>query len=1048
MFKVFKERIFILLLMLLNIAFANAQVYSFDFEDTSDHSSWQLNPGANQTLINRAENKWYIGYSGNRSENGKYGLFMSNDGTHATYSNTTGSIMYAYRPISFSAGSYVLSFDWRCNASASSGEGMYVCLVPVADASVKLNSGGQVLPEWVENYSLNLTPMGGKATWQVFTFDFTFDADMLSAFGSDYYLVFIWFQRGSNINTPSSACIDNICIFDEKEKCQPPTKLAYSISPTGLKLSWSGGATHYDIKLYDYQTNSWEVHYGITGKTYTFSNMSEGLNDIYIRSRCAEDTLVSEYVLFKPFYYQRGVRCIDYLSLDDPTQVTCYLGDFDNQRRNVTRVSMINMLDNDWIEYPDNLFALHYMPDEYDPYTNNKLPTKPEGAIASIRLGRFAPTFGACVEYKYKVPDDAKAILKVHYAVVLPNPHENEPSIENPTFKMDILANNHRLPDSCGIKDFMSARDVDEKWNLVGEGGNSIYWREWDEVAVNLRDYVGQTVTVRLMTTGCSASAHGGYAYFTLDCESGELQGINCGDIPTTQFIAPSGFEYEWYLPDKPDEILYRGQIYDVNPMDTLTYNVDVISKTNSKCYYTLDATAIPRYPVAEYTFEKTDDICTNTYIFHQTCHVKYKNQITEREWHTDLPVETVVWDFGDGSEPLATTNEYVVHTFPNDGGDFTVTLSAGIKEDLCQVHNQQVLKLSEAGIRTKVIKADICEGKCHMYGGVYYCNTYIDTLTYTSVNGCDSVIIFNIVSHPRNFEIKDTICQGTPYDFNGEQLSESGNYTASLTSKFNCDSIVHLELYVEPTLILSVDDTTYVCADADILEIPYEVVQGNLDSITVFTDSLSQAAGFEPEYHFEKDEPIQIELPSGVEPSYMFFTLDYATPLCQVPSQKVCLEVRYPSSIVKVKDGVLVVQNEEFSGYKFDGYQWYRNGILLEGATESFLPMKSSDEGAEFTAVLTREGKENVPFCPITFKGEATGLDDISAGSTLISPTFAKAGQKIYVNQRVSLTIYNALGLEVESLSNITEFSAPQHAGVYFATVNNGKQVLRFVVH
>ena len=103
---------------------------------------------------------------------------------------------------------------------------------------------------------------------------------------------------------------------------------------------------------------------------------------------------------------------------------------------------------------------------------------------------------------------------------------------------------------------------------------------------------------IEVSTYDCSLGAHYGYAYFVLGCNSGEIEGIACGGDPTTHFEAPDGFNYSWYLPTDPSNILGTEQIFNVDPMDTLTYFCDVISKAEGKemCYYTLQASAIPSY--------------------------------------------------------------------------------------------------------------------------------------------------------------------------------------------------------------------------------------------------------------------------------------------------------------------------------------------------------------------------------------------------------------------------------------------------------------------
>ena len=1008
---------------LLSVPMVAQVVYQCDFEDAAECAQWQMNMGANAALIARLENKWYIHSSGQHGEGGQNGLLLSYNGTDAAYTNSRPSIVYAYREITLQPGEYKVSFDWRCNTSALSGEGMYVCLVPVSDQTVKLNSGAQALPEWVSRYVLPDSPdvLGGAATWQLCNSSYT----ALASQGTTYRLIFVWFQNGTHIVSTPSAMVDNISI-KVNDDCLPPSGITYSITASSLDLSWRGTANWYDVKVYDYNEDRWQIFDHVVGKRLSVGNLSEGVLDVYIRSHCGDNT--SEYVLIKPFYFIKGNRCIEYMALDDPTKCRCYTGGYDNQRETVKSLRFDDLLHGLWsLGQPQEapLFSLHYMPDEYDPNTDNKLLTKPVDATASVRLGRFEPTFGACTEYTYTVPDGDKAILMLRYAVVLPNPHPGEDNV-NPKFKLEILANNKHIHDSCGIADFMAGFGDAASWNESQSSGQPVLWKDWTELAINLREYVGQRITVRLMTTGCGYSAHGGYAYYTLTCEDGTLTGINCGDIPTTQFVAPAGFDYAWYLPDHPEDILGTSQIYEVDPMDTLTYNVDVISRNNGRCYYTLDACGIPRYPVAEATVEKASDHCENTVIFHQTCHVKYKNQVTEHEWHTDVPVETVVWDFGDGSPLLSTTNEYVMHTYPDQGGTYTATLTAGIVGDLCQTSSTVPVQLPDIYREPFVVHADVCEGKCFLYNGVYYCNTYKDTLYYESVGGCDSTVIFDIIMHERNHTAKAGLCEGEGFEFGGETLYEPGTYSHTFQSSFGCDSVVTLSLDVEPKLVINMPDTAYTCFGDRAMMIDYELVQGNLDSVAIRFDRAAQALGLDSVYIYYPGDEIVIPWPTATAPCRVEAEVNYYTPFCPAPGKRMVLEIRYNTSVFTQNKGVLELMNQDHNGgYEFVSYQWYRDGEPIPDATYPYLAMADQDLGHTYSVLVTRSG-DNIALqtCEVVYQGAPQALDEVSSSLQQIN-------------------VYTILGHYIGSIDKIDEVrNLP--IGVYI--LNDGKHVYKTI--
>lgn len=945
-------------------------VYDCNFESMAEREQWRLNLGANPTLIAAAENHWYIDFAGNHNIDGQYGLFMSNDGANAVYTNEKPCIMYAYRELQFEEGDYLLTFDWICNTALGSGEGIYVALVPDSDTGVKLNSGGQVVPTWMDTlkYGLNGSVLGGTATWQIMTRSFHISPSA----NPNYKLVFMWYQTGGGIATPPPACIDNIRIFGE-QKCAAPSGFAASITEEGLVLTWGGPkASFYDIKVYDYQEKRWQVFDKINGRTVLIQNLSEGVHDIYVRAHC--DSLTSEYIVFKPFYYHKGARCIDYMDL---TKSNCYIGQ--NTADLYSPFAQNSKIDFGYTDYTQSRHTVHFITGEYDPSTENRLKTKPDDALASVRLGSLTGSYQAQgVIYKYKVSEGDKAILKLRYACVLPNPHP-EQADANPKFELDILHNGQPLDGGCGHASFTSGLNTDASWH---EAPGSVLWKDWTEVAVNLRDYQGETITIKLSTGGCTMGGHGGYAYFTLDCESGGLEGINCGDIPTTQFIAPSGFNYQWYLPTDPEQILSKDQIMHVDPMDTLTYNVDVISKTNGNCYYTLDATAIPRFPVAETTFKKTESQCENTVIFHQTCHVKYKNQITEREWHTDMPVENIVWDFGDGSKTLSTMNETVTHTFPRQGGTYTVRITAGIRDTLCQVTSEYTVTLPDIYTKPVLVSADICEGDCYYYNGRYYCNTYIDTINYSSDTGCDSTVVFHIIVHDRDYAIKGGICEGESYDFAGEKITEPGTYVKKFKSSFNCDSVVTLTLDVKPRLQVSMRDT-FVCFGDPSIHIPFVIEQGVMDSMVLSWISDVTQYGLKPSYTILPEEtailiPIDTQ---RIVPIRLQGVVHFYTPYCPVPDASLNAEVRYSAAVFTQKDGLLALMNQEYSGYDFVAFQWYRDDEKIEGATYSVLSATDADLGHIYRVEVKEKGMEEfISTCEIPYTG-TTALNEIRLG-------------------------------------------------------------------
>lgn len=100
-------------------------------------------------------------------------------------------------------------------------------------------------------------------------------------------------------------------------------------------------------------------------------------------------------------------------------------------------------------------------------------------------------------------------------------------------------------------------------------------------------------------------------------------------------------------------------------------------------------------------------------------------------------------------------------------------------------------------------INAAICDGDIYDQNGFYMNFQGTDTLIYTAINNCDSLVILNLTVNPLSeTEILDTITEGSKYNeysFDLPVFEDPGTftYTQNLLNVYGCDSIVFLELVV-----------------------------------------------------------------------------------------------------------------------------------------------------------------------------------------------------------------------------------------------------------
>ncbi len=112
-------------------------------------------------------------------------------------------------------------------------------------------------------------------------------------------------------------------------------------------------------------------------------------------------------------------------------------------------------------------------------------------------------------------------------------------------------------------------------------------------------------------------------------------------------------------------------------------------------------------------------------------------------------------------------------------------------------------------------INAAICEGDIYIENGFNMDYEGTDTIIYTAINECDSLVILNLVVNPvSQTEITDSINVGLGYYENGFDLSvfsEPGTYSYALNlfNSYGCDSTIYLLLIVNQTLEDSLPEPT-----------------------------------------------------------------------------------------------------------------------------------------------------------------------------------------------------------------------------------------------
>lgn len=1067
-----------LLLLLTRFVPAEAQVYySCDFETAQQRQSWTLSqPGETP-----CPNNWYIGKPGNFSQYGGNGLFISTDGQAANYVSS-GQAMYtvAYDTLTLQTGSYTLDFDWRLLGNGASAN-LFVMWVPNTEQDATMESYvGFADNPFYGSYKLNTTGLRSNAYWTPVRINFTVTA----ATAGKGKLCFVFSSAHDN-GKPGlpSACVDNIVIH-APTNCPKPTGLKYDKKT--MALSWNSTGSEWQVLDYCAYENTVVEYNSVTTKSLMPKIEGEGIHLFYVRTVCGDGSY-SEWVSVQEFVWIPGKRCIDYLDIGNPNAGTagkCYHGGWNDVLAGPGS-STGGKVDNG-NQNSKTLHCIHMDPFERDARTMGGLKCVPDGELASVRIGAFERSQDAAfIEYRYAVPRGASQLLDINYAAVLEWGHSD---IEyNARFDIQVLDSKNNPIGGCTQKTFYAGdtqTSSSSNWHVIEGGATSystepIYWSDWQKVTISLVDFPGQTLTIRIIVPTCQAQYHWAYAYFTINCRDGGLEGIACGDTSTDHFTAPDNFTYKWYLASDATKSAIRDSVYcrGVLPyttdngqtlhIDSLTsevFHVECHDKQDNSCYYTLTANPNPRYPVAEIdTILVQSANCTNLVRFKNDAHISIISRKDSSETHTDELPEDIYWTFGDGMA-YHSFEEYVTHEYPVTGGTFRCVAYVSMSNGICMDSAEFVFNLPDLIHTGTIVRTDVAVRQTYtsISGKQWYAEVdtmFVDSLMKPNQYGCQAPYYEYIYYHSA---IRDslhyTMCEGDSIQF---EVGDTVNgyhtkvfYASTLDSALyrtgnNVDSLRYLDLYVIPHMAYNVPDTVEICGDNGAeIHIPYGLGVGSDQylGVEVLFDNLGIAAGFDSSYVFGPGQDIVIPIPDYLRPNYYPIRLQPRTPRCPVEEQAVTAIVHYTSAIFDQLDGFIGLLNDRYNYGEFEylTYRWYRDGELMVNDTLSYIHTTMDDLKHEFYVEVTRADDGVVlTSCPVEYVGHPMGVDDVE-DAVRVSPTLVDGGAHLTVTGRGMVRVVDLLGRTYEqfrtgTVSNSTVVvNAPKERGVYFVVFEN----------
>lgn len=1048
------KKLFVLLMLQCALCMLHSQIihvpYQYGFEnDDPEEDNWELNIGSRGRYCN---DRWVIGNL--EHSEGSQALYISCDrGKTSTYGSEP-NVVIASRIIELAGGNYDISFDWRVWGEEMVSE-LYVCALPedyvANEMSLESNDTIGFFPKAFSRFIRELTTvdgtrqsLSGATTWSNASFP-------LSVIGGrKIQLAFVWVNANRDtLPSPLGACIDNIQI--NSAMCPRPENLTADASCGEINISWDGVGLEYECGYKRVGKKYWNNAYNIDGEvdnpSYSWDNVEEGAYDVRVRAIADGDT--SAYVYLNTvIVWCPDNHCFDFVSLDNDEVVTCEAGGaISNPLTDPTghKLSVVPPIDFG----SNSIYSRHttnWDQTELDPRTGNRLTLIPEDGLASVRLGNWnSGSEAERITYEYNVVDDVVLLMK--YAVVLEAPGHGEAL--DPYFGLEILREDGSPiteNSTCGEAFFSPDREP-EKWRKSG----AYVWKDWNTIGIDLRGCKGEKIKIQLTTQDCVNGAHGGYAYFTLDCVDATIKSDGCD---TVSLEAPAGFNYLWRNSVNESFTSSEQKIY-VPADDDSEYFCEVTYIDNQNCSFVLSSSVVPHHPKAQFEYSWEPANCNNIVKFNNT---SYVYAIVD---NVDSILEGkqcghYEWEFEFNGTKEVTDLINARYTMPNEGGNLHVSLSAFLEDEKCFDVLDTIINVPAIHGHDIALEKELCWGDYEILGDNFIMESGVYVDTFPNVWGCDSIVTLTAYVRPEQEDVivYDTLCSADPYVIGNYRFDETGVYEVMLSTndELACDSVVILHLQKLEPIQVSVEDIyRHICADEEALYVAYEVAEGKRtpSSYSVTFDSLAISAGFVDVYDLKADTVeglFTITIPDMCRPNTYTATIvvEDTISACGDILLPIEFDVYYSSKILETKFNnlITVLNSDSNGGYEFSDYKWFLNGELIPGENDPFLYLSEGTFATGDCYYLevrrTDDGviMQTCPICPGT-----TPVDNIYTNEPLVINTLVGTNNSIIIENldKAMINMYTITGQLLESKyvdTNVAEVKAPSKDGVYLLQV------------
>ena len=337
--------------------------------------------------------------------------------------------------------------------------------------------------------------------------------------------------------------------------------------------------------------------------------------------------------------------------------------------------------------------------------------------------------------------------------------------------------------------------------------------------------------------------------------------------------------------------------------------------------------------------------------------------------------------------------------------------------------------------------------------------------VNFSSVDGCDSIITLTINVTPvaPQFDTQNVCKADLPYRYQNaafgiDTLFNTNTISGNYVFNQNCGSM---------TLTLDILDAVNsekpvfpnICADDGFFYIQVEPTGAAGDVVATDFEIIFPAGSFfaDKQGEVEGGNKIRVDIPADIYPDVYTCTIKLKNPISCADKEfvNVTFDVYYPNSIMQQKwNNVIALYNEYYNGgYQYTGYQWFKNGAMLPGETNSYIYIGAGEIfnlTDEYYVQLTRIDGSKMFSCPIELEERS---------NVSVYPTIVSGGGNITIYsqspRKAVANIYTVTGILVgaENLSEalINTIAAPTQQGTYLLEIrtqdNSERQVVPIVV-